>query len=624
MNSRVLGSTVCLLASLLLTGCLSGGTSGDEDTTTSSTTTTTQSQPLSGVVADGYVEGAVVFFDRNANGVLDSGEPVATTSSTGAFTLTGVPATDASKYRVLVAVQKTAKDADVVSIDGATVSTLVPNEYYLSSPPGKSTFISPLSTLVDMHMRTNPSLTLAEAEADIKIKLGLTSDISLFADYIGDEKLGVSSTFSESKKAHKLSRLLANALGKALDGVKGTMGTEPSAANKARLFELSVNNVLGNLDKFVASAATLADAASSKPDDLKAVQAAVSTKGDSLKAHYIGDNLQQSAMILAQLTQTTEPKTQSVKSLLDAGVYSLQGQSDGTYSQTKISAATATTSTSTTSTTASSATSTLTVTTTTLTPTIKLTLDASIGTTTTATKGQAQLLGTDGQWKSVEFLNDSLLLQGATLSYSGDVATMTLEGNVFAMRAMSYDLAAKSLDYALIGNGISATGFAINSSLVFADKSLGYRLIVMPQSDAYVLISGGAVDSITLSTFLTDYAVGQKYYSHPNWSGNLKVQFASGADSGAIKLFDKNGVKLDNRADATWQKVKANGVEMLMLSALPDDYHSQRQLTPFVAVNADGKVASGVMLKKGMVIGSNLLLNKTAIGSIPGVASPTQ
>jgi len=42
---------------------------------------------LSGLAVDGYVQGATVFLDVNKNGLLDSGEPSATTDSAGKYTL---------------------------------------------------------------------------------------------------------------------------------------------------------------------------------------------------------------------------------------------------------------------------------------------------------------------------------------------------------------------------------------------------------------------------------------------------------------------------------------------------------------------------------------------------------
>ncbi|MEK0189764.1 putative Ig domain-containing protein, partial [Microcoleus anatoxicus] len=40
-----------------------------------------------GVVIDGYIAGATLFFDANKNGVLDAGEPSTTTDSNGGYKL---------------------------------------------------------------------------------------------------------------------------------------------------------------------------------------------------------------------------------------------------------------------------------------------------------------------------------------------------------------------------------------------------------------------------------------------------------------------------------------------------------------------------------------------------------
>ena len=62
---------------LVMAGC---GGGGDSEPTTS----------VSGVVVDGYLAGATVCLDVNANGKCDTGEASATTNASGAFTITGV------------------------------------------------------------------------------------------------------------------------------------------------------------------------------------------------------------------------------------------------------------------------------------------------------------------------------------------------------------------------------------------------------------------------------------------------------------------------------------------------------------------------------------------------------
>src|SRR6056297_2716990 len=90
---------------LLLTACEGGG--GGSDTSSATSTPTTTSEPtastLSGTVADGYLQGARVFLDRNGNRVYDSGEPMTMSATGGAFTLSINPGEE-QRYPVVVEV----------------------------------------------------------------------------------------------------------------------------------------------------------------------------------------------------------------------------------------------------------------------------------------------------------------------------------------------------------------------------------------------------------------------------------------------------------------------------------------------------------------------------------------
>ena len=81
----------------LLTAC--GGGGGDSPAPQPPATTS-----MSGSVADGYLQGAVVCLDMNNNGRCDSGEPSATTNANGAYEIKNVVAGDETKYSTLVAV----------------------------------------------------------------------------------------------------------------------------------------------------------------------------------------------------------------------------------------------------------------------------------------------------------------------------------------------------------------------------------------------------------------------------------------------------------------------------------------------------------------------------------------
>lgn len=110
-----------LAVAVVLASC--GGSSSSPTATTTTT--------ASGRAVDGYISGATVTCDANANGVADSGETSTTTSSTGAYSLTC--------------------SGPLVLTGGTNVDTGLPFEGRLRAPTG-STVITPLTNLVALGM----------------------------------------------------------------------------------------------------------------------------------------------------------------------------------------------------------------------------------------------------------------------------------------------------------------------------------------------------------------------------------------------------------------------------------------------------------------------------------------
>lgn len=115
--------------------------------------------PQHGVVADGYISGATVFFDSNANGLLDPGEVRATTDAKGHFTIT--PAS-----------------GPLVAIGGTNVDTGIANTVAFSAPGG-ATVINPLTTLVQALV--SEGLSVADASTRVATTLGLGGSINLLS-----------------------------------------------------------------------------------------------------------------------------------------------------------------------------------------------------------------------------------------------------------------------------------------------------------------------------------------------------------------------------------------------------------------------------------------------------------
>jgi hypothetical protein len=167
---------------------------------------------VSGVVVDGYLEGATVFVDLNANHELDSDEPQTTTDAKGNFKLTvhGLDAETFAAVYVHASVPDSAKDADD---HGATLREAGKAGFTLLSPASGFSLgdagtaapivMSPLSTLVAGEM-IKTGRDLAEAKATVQARLGLTGK-DLLQDFVA----------SSDEVLHNVARASAVSLGEA-------------------------------------------------------------------------------------------------------------------------------------------------------------------------------------------------------------------------------------------------------------------------------------------------------------------------------------------------------------------------------------------------------------------------
>lgn len=77
LDKKKLSMLAAAATAVLLAACGGGGGSGP----------LASAGALTGVVVDGYLQGAAVFLDMNRNGVQDAGEPSTTTDLNGRYTL---------------------------------------------------------------------------------------------------------------------------------------------------------------------------------------------------------------------------------------------------------------------------------------------------------------------------------------------------------------------------------------------------------------------------------------------------------------------------------------------------------------------------------------------------------
>ena len=119
---------------------------------------------VKGSAIDGYVAGATVYIDVNNNGEQDEGEPVTTTDANGNFTF------DVDEL----------PDGPIIGFGGTDLATGQPFEGEMTAPSGAAV-LSPLTTLVQQMMTSNPGRSQAEVEDILFTTLDLPRvDLSSF------------------------------------------------------------------------------------------------------------------------------------------------------------------------------------------------------------------------------------------------------------------------------------------------------------------------------------------------------------------------------------------------------------------------------------------------------------
>ncbi len=139
---------------------------------------------VSGKVADGYLEKATVFLDKNGNYKMDAGEPSTITDANGAYAL-NIDAADMGKYPIVAMITKG------VTIDkDNTAGIAVTNSYLLSMPKSSisgtvgSNFISPMSSQLREMMETGKYTTIQQAMDALNVQLGFTQGTNVMTDYM--------------------------------------------------------------------------------------------------------------------------------------------------------------------------------------------------------------------------------------------------------------------------------------------------------------------------------------------------------------------------------------------------------------------------------------------------------
>ncbi|MFO7578514.1 MAG: Ig-like domain-containing protein [Pelovirga sp.] len=222
---------------LALSACEGGGGDAPSSGTTRSVIdpATSTATSLSGQVADGYLRDARVFIDRNDNRQYDSGEPMAFSVAGGHFSLSTNPG-EGGNYPVVVEV-----------VAGQTIDEdtgqAVTAGYLLESPPGHWQFISPLTTLVNLELHKNPTMTVQRAALQVKSRLGIVDDVSIFEDYL-DPGTAVAELLEEYRRTHQIARIVAALMGTLRAEITANLGGQISGPEQRLVAFLISDQIL--------------------------------------------------------------------------------------------------------------------------------------------------------------------------------------------------------------------------------------------------------------------------------------------------------------------------------------------------------------------------------------------
>jgi len=165
---------LCAGSALFLVAC--GGSSSPE------------SDPLTGAVIDGYIEGAKVCLDLNANGACDADEPSANTDASGRYRL-DTRGMAVAGMNLVAEVPASAKDSDD---GGQTLVAAGKSAFTLAAPVDRPSVITPLTTLIVARMQA-AAQSLSQATTQVLTQLGLPVSTDPHADHVAAGNLLVGS-----------------------------------------------------------------------------------------------------------------------------------------------------------------------------------------------------------------------------------------------------------------------------------------------------------------------------------------------------------------------------------------------------------------------------------------------
>jgi hypothetical protein len=190
---------------------------------------------------DGYLTGATVCLDTNANLLCDSGEPTATSQAKGAWSFSVPAGTDTSKLHIIAVINANTIDAD---------TGIAPQQgYTLLAPATAASVVTPLTTLVSHTLLESPGLTLAQAQAKAISDSNLPAGTKFDEDYVA----------KSNTSAHNVAKLIADVLGQSAAAVNSA-ALPSSDAEKATAIKEALTKAKGQVAIYAQQAANAGNA----------------------------------------------------------------------------------------------------------------------------------------------------------------------------------------------------------------------------------------------------------------------------------------------------------------------------------------------------------------------------
>lgn len=573
----------------LMSGCGGGG----------GTTASGGAAPLgtvSGTVADGYLSGAIVCLDINGNNQCDANEPTATTGAGGKYAISAdelakLGGQDPSLFPLVVEVPPTAVDEDT--------NQPVGKDYTLSAPAGKPSFVSPMTTLVQNQIATNPALSVDEAETTVKTQAGISTGTSLFQDYVDPQAQAGN---AELAKVHQVAQVVTQTMAEISSTLQSAAGGSLDATTLDAINKVAVQEVTDRLTTIAGAVDTASS--SGTAFDPSTVATTVTTEAP-VDTSSLTQQIEEASTTVAKssfetmmedgtgtfwIDMSTDPNATSfvygnVTLVNNNPVETTYVRQNGVWQADSSNQSTA------------------------------ASLTAS---------GWQPFSDNPGDYTATFNADGTALLSNTTTNFQQklSVAELDLSGKLQAAYAGSVKQA------------------LVDATATFPDGAKAYKMTFVPQEDVYRVdtwLDSNGVDQnsvrywdnsqnqdvtvTTLDQVLSVFAAGStNYLPIGNLGPNTGLVIQFGAN-GALNLFKQDwsvqGLPQTLDKTGSWQQTQVDGKTLLMLT-IPDIYLAMlnNNGAPFLVVK-DGVVKQGALMLKGVAeTDKSLNFNKTAFDSL--------